>query len=254
MEHQYGPLSAEFYQLTKVIDAPYPDLDFYVPILKYRGGKTLEVGSGTGRFLIPALEANLKIEGIENNPFMLKWWKRNSKVHSKNCKVYTTNFLNSKIPANFYENIILSFGCLQLFSNILDLKLALKECFRLLKNNGKVFIDLDITRIDLGKSKVWSFGTKVECLDGSFLNLDGSKDYDFVNQIETHHLRYERWKKNKLVETEWQDLKLRWIGLEELKLLLNEQGFKNITHCFDYDSSHLLGEGWEDVINFSAQK
>ncbi|MEC2646339.1 class I SAM-dependent methyltransferase, partial [Bacillus thuringiensis] len=47
-------------------------------------------------------------------------------------------------------------------------------------------------------------------------------------------LKYEKWSKGQLVQTELQRFAVRWYGIEEFKLLLESIGFSNITCSAEY--------------------
>jgi hypothetical protein len=55
---KYGTLCTQVYEITKPIDADYPDVPYYIRHLSAMGGKVLEVMVGTGRLLIPLLPKN----------------------------------------------------------------------------------------------------------------------------------------------------------------------------------------------------
>jgi SAM-dependent methyltransferase len=65
------PFVADFYDDT----VPYKerqDVQFFVEASKASGGKTLELGSGTGRVLIPTARAGCEIVGMDLSPVMLE--------------------------------------------------------------------------------------------------------------------------------------------------------------------------------------
>lgn len=64
------PFVADFYDDT----VPYKDrtdVQFFVEASKASGGKTLELGCGTRRVLIPTAQAGCEIVGLDLSPFML---------------------------------------------------------------------------------------------------------------------------------------------------------------------------------------
>ena len=71
MADLYPEYFARFYDLIyhKVRDGV--DNNFYLEKIKNSGGKILEVGTGTGRLLIEALENGADIYGIDLSPAML---------------------------------------------------------------------------------------------------------------------------------------------------------------------------------------
>ena len=64
------PYVAEFYDYIPLY-AGRPDVDFYLSFTKSAGGRTLELGCGTGRILIPAAEAGCSIVGLDISEHML---------------------------------------------------------------------------------------------------------------------------------------------------------------------------------------
>jgi SAM-dependent methyltransferase len=74
MEHSRGhdefPFVAEFYDYV----VPYRerrDVDFFVELARQSGGPVLEIGSGTGRVLIPTARAGIEIVGLDSSASML---------------------------------------------------------------------------------------------------------------------------------------------------------------------------------------
>jgi SAM-dependent methyltransferase len=255
MKSPYGPIATEFYQITKPLDAFYPDLEFYREHLQSKKEKILEIGSGTGRFLLPLLRDGCQIEGIENNPFMIEQCLKNAKAHKiPQPKILKKDLLEWKPEQESYDVILFTFGTLQLFSKWDDLTRMLMSARRALRPKGRIYIDIDVTRVDISRSGIRTMGTKVTSDDGSDIYLEGSKTYDFVNQIESHEIRYEKWKAGKIVGVERQTIEIRWFGVQELRMLLNESGFRNIRHCFDYDVENVDADPSADVICYSATK
>ncbi len=74
----------------------------------------------------------------------------------------------------------------------------------------------------------------IECPDGSVILMQKSSQIDWIKQIEHLLIRYEKWKDGKLIDTELQHLPLHWFGLEEFRMCLQENGYKEITCCANY--------------------
>jgi hypothetical protein len=64
----YGKLATEVYDIDKPIGRSYRDVEFYLERLRSCTGRILEPGVGTGRMLIPLLEAGLAVEGVDSSP------------------------------------------------------------------------------------------------------------------------------------------------------------------------------------------
>jgi SAM-dependent methyltransferase len=66
----YGTLASEIYELDKPIGHSFGDTEYYTRLLGAVRGKILEPAAGTGRILIPLLEAGLDVEGLDTSPEM----------------------------------------------------------------------------------------------------------------------------------------------------------------------------------------
>jgi SAM-dependent methyltransferase len=67
----YGMLATEVYDIDKPIGHSFGDVEFYLGRLRSCTGRVLEPAVGTGRMMIPLLEAGIKVEGVDNSPEML---------------------------------------------------------------------------------------------------------------------------------------------------------------------------------------
>jgi SAM-dependent methyltransferase len=67
----YGKLATEVYDIDKPIGRSFGDVEFYQERLRSCTGRILEPAVGTGRILIPLLEAGLVVDGVDNSPEML---------------------------------------------------------------------------------------------------------------------------------------------------------------------------------------
>jgi SAM-dependent methyltransferase len=58
--------------VSRMNDAGFKDVDFFIDCSRKAGGRTLELGCGTGRVLIPTALAGCAITGLDISPRMLK--------------------------------------------------------------------------------------------------------------------------------------------------------------------------------------
>jgi SAM-dependent methyltransferase len=71
MSGEYGTLATEVYEFEKPVGRPYADVEYYTGLLADVSGPILEPATGTGRILIPLLEAGHQVEGLDRSPQML---------------------------------------------------------------------------------------------------------------------------------------------------------------------------------------
>lgn len=259
MTNHYGPLASEFYQITKPIGDYYPDIEYYLHHLVANGaqkkkGRILEAAVGTGRLLIPLLQAGIKIEGVDSSQEMLSYCAQNARQAKVKSTLHCQDLRKLKLTGEAFNAIILSFGSFQIFSDLQEAKHVLKNFHNHLANGGKLYIDLDIPKLELDRAGLKVHGTIVDCADGSQILIEGSKTYNVVGQTEHIFMRYERWKKQKLQSTEIQQLSLRWYGVYEFQALLKETGFGDIQVCVDYNDEVIEPCDSNDTLCFIASK
>ncbi len=246
----YGKLCTEVYEITKPIGGEYPDVPYFINHLSKIGGRILEAMVGTGRLLIPLLEAGLNVEGIDTSPDMLAACRQNCHEKGLNPVLYQSSIENLDVPGK-YSAIVVSFGSFMLLGNRTAAISTLRAFAKHLQPNGRIFIDLGLPIGSFKTENTVQQGKALECLDDSVIVIQTSSRIDWLEQIEHTLIRYEKWKDGKLIETELQHLPLHWFGREEFMMCLRENGYTNITLCANYKDG-LEPNSYSDQLCFSA--
>lgn len=228
----YGNLCTEVYEITKPLGREYSDVPYFIQHLSQIGGRILEGMVGTGRLLIPLLEAGLNVEGIDTSPNMLAACKRNCATRDLNPVLYQGSIENLDIPGKF-SAIVVTLGSFMLLGNRTAAIAALQAFARHLEPNGKIFIDLGLP-VSFNTENTVKQREPIQGLDDSVIVMQTSSWIDWIKQIEHSLIRYEKWKDGKLIDTELQHLPLHWFGQEEFIMCLREHGYVNITLCANY--------------------
>ena len=66
MSWEYGKLATEVYDLDKPLGHSFGDVEYYTRLLAEVSGRILEPATGTGRILIPLLEAGHEVDGLDS--------------------------------------------------------------------------------------------------------------------------------------------------------------------------------------------
>lgn len=228
----YGKLSTELYDFTKPIGHSLDgDIEYYKDRLRGCDGKILEAGVGTGRLLIPFLEAGFQMEGIDNSKDMLASCRRRCEERGFNPMLYEGNLQDFSLPVS-YEAIILPTGSFALLENREDSLSALRCFYNHLNPGGRLVLDLFLP----GNFKAGERSLSAYMLpDGDGITLErNSIEIDWLNQKTVTYLKYEKWREGTLIDTELQKLSLRWYGIEEFKFVLEKAGFTDITCSSNY--------------------
>lgn len=229
----YGELSTELYNVTKPIGYSVDgDIEYYLERLTGTNGKILEAAVGSGRFLIPLLEKGYTVDGIDYSPAMLDSCRKRCTERGLHPNLYEGNLRSFQLPSK-YEAIVIPTGSFCLIEKLEDAKNALTCFYNHLIPGGRVIIDLLFpVQWRTGETSTSTFPFSDE--EGILLESK-SIEINWVDQYTLTHLKYEKWKKGKLVDTELQRFAIRWYGIEEFKLILKNVGFSEITCSADYD-------------------
>ena len=246
----YGRLSSEVYDMDKPIGHSFGDVEFYLSRLESCKGPILEPATGTGRILIPLLEAGLNVDGFDSSREMLNICKDNCKSRGLTPKLFEAK-MESFSQDTKYDAIIVPTGTFLLLHKREDSIKALQNFYKHLSNGGRLILDIflqaDIS-IGVSSTKTW------ECANGDIITLENKTvEVDYINQYTISHGRYEKWREGVLLQTELEYFPLRWYGVEEFRAILETIGFKDII----ISSNYKLGEypsNSEDVITFEAIK
>lgn len=246
----YRSLCTEVYELTKPVGGEYPDVPYFIQHLAKIGGRILEGMVGTGRLLIPLVEAGLSVEGIDASPNMLAACKQNCATRGFNPILYEGSIETLNISGKF-SAIVVTLGSFMLLGNRIAAIAALQAFTRHLEPNGRIFIDLSLPVGSFKTENTVKQREPIQCLDNSVIVMQTSSWIDWIKQVEHTLIRYEKWKDGKMIDTELQHLPLHWFGQEEFMMCLREHGYTNITVCANYRDELKPGSK-HDQLCFSA--
>ncbi|PEB51770.1 SAM-dependent methyltransferase [Bacillus pseudomycoides] len=249
MFSNYSTLCTELYDFTKPVGYSLSgDIEYYQERLKNCQGGILEAAVGSGRVIIPLLEAGYTVDGIDSSPEMLDSCRKRCEERGLNPHLYQGKLQEFSLPAN-YEAIIIPTGSFCLIESRADSLNALKCFYKHLALGGRLIVDL-LLPYD------WKAG-EVNTSTFSLPNGDGitlenkSIEMDWLNQITVSYLKYEKWRQGKLIQTELQRFAMHWYGIEEFKLILESIGFSDITCSADYVYEKQLTNA-SQIITFEA--
>lgn len=228
----YQSLSAQVYNFDKPIGKSFGDIEYYLSRIQNSHQAILEPAVGTGRIFIPLLEAHYDMHGFDLSYEMLEHCQQNLSEHNlPPTRIKHASFTNFQYSQEF-GGIIIPSGTFLLITDYADIKLTLQKFYDHLTVDGQLVFDLFFQHdFQLGRTKFRTF--EFSSLEKITLTMLES-EIDYADQIATYHHRYELWHNNQLKDTELETFKLKWLGIEEIKLLLESTGFSDITFSADY--------------------
>ncbi|AOA59829.1 class I SAM-dependent methyltransferase [Acinetobacter larvae] len=233
MNWNYNSLSAEVYQLDKAIGTSFGDVEYYAQRLQGINGKILEAGVGTGRILIPLLQQGLDVLGFDYSKQMLDYCQKNlaSQQLAQDC-VQQFSFTDFDYN-DVFDAIIVPTGTILLLQHAQDFTEFLQRSYQHLADQGRLIFDIFFQHnFQVGHTTTRTFHTE----NNDLITLQITQSaIDYVQQTTTTHHRYEKWRDQQIIQSEFEIFSLHWYGIAELKQLLSQAGFSDIQFCSDYD-------------------
>ncbi|USG64701.1 class I SAM-dependent methyltransferase [Brevibacillus ruminantium] len=250
MFSSYSELATEVYDLDKPVGHSFGDIEYYMQRLSGCKGRILEAAVGSGRMLIPLLQAGFLVDGVDNSPEMLASCRNRCAERGLQPSLYEGELQGFSLP-NKYDAIIIPTGSFLLLEQRKDSIAALQCFYQHLGEGGRVILDVflpsDFTTGSV-TTKTWTTP------DQHVITMESKQvEVNLLDQYTVTYLKYEKWKNGQLVKTELQRFPLRWYGIEEFTLLLQSIGFSDITVSAGYQYLNPPSDA-NQVFTFEAYK
>jgi SAM-dependent methyltransferase len=252
----YGQLSSECYGLWFPENQEYEDAALYRKYIKNNGQPALEIGCGDGRLLVPYVCEGLHVEGVDLSPFMIENCQKKAEKKGVSVNLYQQAMQELNIPKK-YGTIYIPYGSFMLVSDQEESKEAIRRFFNHLLPGGNLMISLFIPtehdiHVDAPKGDEWRLRREGTLPNGNQVRVWEKPAFDTKDQIEDAQYRYEILSDGKILETEFERLKLRWYTQPQFTKLLKQTGFASV-HCFKGHSEDPASPD-ESEFTFVAKK
>lgn len=241
MGWDYGTLASEVYELDKPIGHSFGDVEYYARQLSGVTGRILEPAAGTGRILIPLLEAGLEVEGLDTSPDMLAVCRQHCQERGLDPVLHEADMTTYTQPGA-YQAVIIPAGSFTLLDGRPAALRALAAFRESLAAGGRLIIDIPAPRrvAETEPTRYWRRDSYLWTLQTMHVGYDRA-----ANRV-TYLLRYEKWHDGALVATELQVFRLQQWSLHEFEQLLEDSGFTGISVTADYQDDQLPGPDDDD--------
>ena len=236
------------------------DIEFFVDYTKKADGKTLELGCGTGRVLIPTATADCEITGLDFSQYMLQ--KCREKVAELPRKVQKKIHLVQGDMTKFntgekYALVTIPFRPFQHLVTVEEQKACLDCIHRHLLEKGKLVFDVFHTYlprlIDTRYFMEMAVGESLTLPDGRVVKrtertaaFHHAEQYNDIELI--FYVNYPDGRKERLVHA----FPMRYFYRYEIEHLLSLCGFKILEFYGNFDKSDFTDESPEMI--FVAEK
>lgn len=224
----YLKLCTQYYELE---NHPYDAqaLAFYMQYAKQAQGPILEPMCGTGRFLIPMLQAGYEIEGFDASPFMLE------ALHEKAPQARAwLEFVQDFSSNKKYNLIFVPYGSWGLIIDKQQALAGLQAMYHHLVPGGKFIADIDTMFSVPTSLGIWHRALNKRA-DGSYIALNTCSNFNQNTQVFNTACRYESIRNSEIELIENEDFQQYLYGFDEFDQLLRQAGFTNIIKYQDYD-------------------
>ncbi len=231
--NRYGSIAAEIYD----IDKPYfalADTAFHLERFRGFDRPILEPACGSGRTMIPFLQAGLDITGFDPSPEML------DRCRARAAEAGFSPDLSPQSYEDFAYNrrfgaIIVPVGSFTLIDDFAVAMAVLRRFHAAMEPGGALVLDIQ------GLNALAAQGQdrrRWTAPNGDLLTLEGVRSRtDWFRQKAEVTYRYERWRDHQLVETQFDVMAQRFWGLDEFRMALEAAGFNAVSVVGNYDRS-----------------
>jgi SAM-dependent methyltransferase len=217
------------------------ELAYYQGIIARDGQPALDLGCGTGRLLLPLLQAGLDVDGCDISPDMLAYCREQAARDGLAPRLYQQAMHELDLPRTYRTIFICdSFGLGGQRQHDAE---ALRRCHRHLAPGGVLVFSLELPYSNAGNWANWlpeerrhnprpwpASGERRRLADGDELELRVRLvDLDPLEQQTTIQMRAALWRDGqRMLEEEHTMVSIRYLRNEVL-LLLAQAGFGEVT-------------------------
>ncbi len=247
MSSIYNDIAAQLYDLW-FGQEPFVDQAFYQYYIEQIPGLALEIGSGTGRLLLPYLRDGLQVEGIEPSEAMIEQCKNKAQKMGLEPLMYQQAMEQLDLEKK-YATIYIPMCAFQLLIDRNVAQQTLKRFYNHLVEGGQLLISLYIPWDDPSGSlqNVWRLRRRAQRDDKTEVVLSEAIRIDRFEQRETQLLKYEFFKNGSLDKTEFKTMEMRWYYRFEFAMMLEQAGFQ-IEAVYDDYAHHAANENTQTCV------
>lgn len=246
MIYKYPTNFARFYDTIYHHVRDGVDNEYFQNEIQRSGGKILEIGVGTGRLFINALNQGADIHGLDISESMLEiLYKKLQK--DQYYRISQQNIINFSFDFKF-DLIIAPFRVIMHLLDIEEQIKAIDNVYNHLNSNGRFIFDAfipDLNQLIKGINNQMDFDGEYD--SGQKIRRFVSTFPDLINQTIQVNFHLEWEEKNELKHDDW-ILHLRFFFRYELEHLLERTKFEKYKIYGDYKGSELNKESKDFII------
>jgi SAM-dependent methyltransferase len=246
MTQLYPKNFARFYDLIYHQQRDGIDNEYFLNEIRRTNGKILEVGVGTGRLFINALNQGADIYGIDLSQSMIEVLSEKLAVEQYK-RISLQNIIDFSFNFQF-DLIIAPFRVIMHLLEKEDQLMAINNIFKHLEKNGRFIFDVfvpDLSYLINGTDNYTDFEGEYD--NGKMLKRTISTKPDLIKQIIDVKFNMEWDENNELKHDEW-IMPIRYFFRYELEHLIERSNFTRYKIFGDYQGNKLDQESKDFII------
>ncbi len=225
-------------------DLPY-GRDFYIGLAREAKGPVLDLACGTGRILLPCLQAGIDIEGVDLFEPMLATLRKKAAAQSLSPRLHQADMSEFSLPRRFALIMIPFNAFIHNMTQEAQIR-CLARCREHLMPGGLLAFDTFFPSREYIASE-----QNVRALEGEFphpetglpMRMYDTRTFDRVEQIQHSVNEIEVLRADGSVEKVYRSqASMRYIYKHEMALLLRSAGVAHFEICGDFDRRPLVRE------------
>jgi SAM-dependent methyltransferase len=232
------------------------DVPFYLDLAREIGGPVLEIGSGTGRVLLPIARAGIEIHGLDLSRAMLevleaKLQREQEEIRSR-ITLHAGDMRSARLSREF-ALIIMPFRPFQHMHTMKDQLAALRTARVHLREGGRFAFDVFYPKFDsllsgIGEER-FEMEWPVDGKPGTIIRRFYRKDsVDKIHQSFSGAFVYRWFEGDRMIREETAPLHMTWYLYPELRALLALAGLEVEQEYGSFAKSALNNESTEMIF------
>ena len=223
-----------------------PEMEYYKRLIETSGQPALDLGCGSGRLLIPLLQAGLDVDGCDYSEDILGICRERLEKKGLITHLYPQAMHELDLPRRY--RTIFARGVIGLGGEHRLTMQAMQRCYEHLRPNGIFAFDYMVrwndppawmSRLPEKRQSLpqdWPSSAERKCLpDGTEIELvSRTISTDPLENVATRQIRARLWKEDELIKEEIYTQRLDDYSKNELVLMLEKAGFRDLQIYGDF--------------------
>lgn len=223
---EYRKLHAEWYELVSGQMDHAEEIEFWSRTIQEAGEPALELGSGTGRVLVPLLERGFDVVGIDTSDDMMAKCLAACEAKGLKVELHRQSMLEFDLAREF-GLIFLDSGGLGLFTADRDIQAMFERVLAHLKPSGVFIYEFEPVPTERKTDDKWA-GDWIQGLDDAVIAWRRRMKYNPTSHVWECLFIVEKFIAGRLVETEANERSGRFFTVDEAVQFARSAGFEDV--------------------------